>query len=338
MAEKIEYHSISNKGSTATISLKGGVVTSWTVPSGEVAFDVIDGYATDEEVTEGNGARSAILAPWSNRIRDSRYQWNGVSYDLGPDEDGVRDGLHGLFVGRDFQLIEAGPNWALLQSEVGADELGESYEEGKLAYPAALKVTVRYQLDFLQQRWQLGIRVNVQNLGSEVAPIALGWHPYIRYDGPRAQSSITMRARTQVRIDEGKIPLDGPEAFEPAEGWDEESGVLTLSAPQDLDRAYTDLTTTTGVEATSSAFLNHASGATTEVRASVAGSGKRGSGVFHVFTGEGLAHRVRESVAIEFCRFMPNIMNRPEFAQEISVEPNKSRTMDVYLIHTPPQK
>lgn len=337
MVTSIEYHTISNSGSSATICLKGGVVTSWKVPSGDRTFDVIDGYATSEEVLEGHGARSAILAPWSNRIRDSKYVWNGVEYDLGPDKNGLREGLHGLFVGRDFKLVEADSNSIVLESEITKKELGTTYHYGKLAYPVPLKARVTYQLDYLQKRWELSMRLSVQNLGDEVAPIALGWHPYIRYDGPRKDAFITMRGRTRVRVDHNKIPVDGAPAFEPSDNFDPETGILTLKPLEGRDRAFTDLTASTGGEATVSAFLHHPSGARTEVKAAVSGSGRRGCGIFHIYTGDELTTRPKESAAIEYCQYMANVFNRPVFKEEISVEPNKSRTMHVSLIHTPPR-
>lgn len=338
MVTPIEYHTISHTGSSATICLKGGVVTSWKVPSGDGIFDVIDGYATPEEVLEGHGARSAILAPWSNRIRGSKYEWNGVEYDLGPDENGLREGLHGFFIGRDFKLVEAHPNAITLESEITKDELGQSYHDGKLAYPVPLKAQVRYELDYLHNRWELKMHLSVQNVGDEVAPIALGWHPYIRYDGPREDAYITMRGRTRIRIDHNKIPVDGAPAFEPSDNYDPKTGILKLQPLEGRDRAFTDLTTTTGREATVSAFLHHPSGARTEVKATVSGSGRRGNGIIHIYTGDELKTRPKEAAAIEYCQYMADVFNRSIFKDEISVEPNKSRTMNVSLIHTPPRK
>ena len=200
--------------------------------------------------------------------------WNGVEYDLGPDKNGLREGLHGLFVGRDFKLVEADSNSIVLESEITKKELGTTYHYGKLAYPVPLKARVTYQLDYLQKRWELSMRLSVQNLGDEVAPIALGWHPYIRYDGPREDAFITMRGRTRVRVDHNKIPVDGAPTFEPSDNFDPETGILTLKPLEGRDRAFTDLTASTG-----GSWCRHLHHRRCSHRgeAAVSGSGRRGA-------------------------------------------------------------
>lgn len=332
-----EFVEISSAGATATICTRGGVVTAWTVPASEGSFGVIDGYQSVEEVEEGDGARAALLAPWSNRIREAKYTWEGTDFDLGPDSDGVREGLHGLFLDRDFEVVSQQGCAVELVASIGEDELATSYEQG-IAYPCALELRVRYELARRHQSYALSGVVKVTNRSSKIAPIGLGWHPYIRYDGPREGAYITMPARTQIEVDEALIPPYGARAFQPADHYDPVRGELVLDNLFDLDTAFTDLTSETGSEATCSATLHHGSGATTTLTAGISGSGNRGSGLFHVFTGEPLVHRAGESVALEFCQFMTDAYNRPELAHELAVEPNASATMNLELTHTLPQK
>ncbi|WP_297554708.1 hypothetical protein [uncultured Actinomyces sp.] len=333
----IEFVEIQAGESTATFCTRGGVITSWVVPAGRQSFDVIDGYQSTEEAAEANGARAALLAPWSNRIEDSKYSWQGINFDLGPDKEGVREGLHGLFLDRIFEVSGTGPGWITMSAEIGEDELAISYADG-VAYPCPLSLQVRYEIAHTLGSWQLNMRLAATNRGTIPAPIGLGWHPYLRYDGPLEGASITMPARSQILTDDALIPLEGAEAFAPAPTFDPNSGLLRLDDLRGMDTAFTDLTVSTGGEATSTATLHHASGATTQLRAAIAGSGARGYGLFHVFTGEPLKHRPCEAVALEFCQFMTNAYNRPEFTEELLVEPNKSAVMNLSLIHTPHQK
>lgn len=333
----IEFVEIQAGESTATFCTRGGLITSWVVPAGERRFDVIDGYQNAEEVEERNGARSALLAPWSNRIRDAKYSWQGENFDLGPDKDGIREGLHGLFLDRTFEVIGTGPGWITMSAEVRQDELANSFEDG-VAYPCPVSLQVRYEIAQTPAGWQLNMRLAATNRGTTPAPIGLGWHPYVRYDGGREGAYLTMQARTEIMTNDALIPFEGDEAFAPAPTFDPNKGVLVLDDLSGMDKAFTDLTVSTGGEATSVATLHHPSGATTQLKAAVSGSGARGFGIFHLFTGEALKHRQCEALALEYCQFMTNAYNRPEFTKELLVEPNKSAVMNVSLIHTPHQK
>lgn len=333
-----EYYTIELNGSSATIASRGAVVTSWKVPSEGSTHEVLDGYQNDEELFEVAGSRNSVLAPWSNRIEDSRYSWDGVDYDLGPDKNGVRDGLHGLMERRDFEVVYKDEDSIVLETIIDASELGTSADEGALAYPVPLKVTVKYELGQSLHKWSLNLRLNAQNLGDKPAPIGLGWHPYIRYDGDRDSANITVRARTRIAVDQNLIPLKGEEAFEATESFDPMTGVATISNLHDLDSAFTDLTVGTGDEAYVSATLHHASGATTELKAANALPLKRGIGIFHVFTGEPLDQRPGEAVALEYCQFMADAFNRAECQEDLPVAPRSSRVMRASLIHTPPQQ
>ena len=58
-----------------------------------------------------------------------------------------------------------------------------------------------------------------------------------------------------------------------------------------------------------------------------------GVGVVQVFTGEGLVHRARESVALEPCQLMTDAFNRDEGVQEVPLAPGATRLLDAALIY-----
>lgn len=319
----MEDYTIELAGATATVCSRGAVLTSWIIPTGQ-PFNVIDGYQSRDEVEEADGCRNAILVPWSNRIADARYTHGGVEYDLGADEDGRREALHGLVTEADFVLLERSESSVTLATVIDSDK-----------YPQRVRVVVTYELGQRAESWILTTRVKGYNLGAEPTPMGLGWHPYIRYDGPREEAYVTLPARTVIRTDDALIPLEGADAFAPLETYDPVAGVATVQPLENLDTAFSELTATQGEEALVTATLHHGSGATTEMIATAPASLTKATGIIHLFTGEVLSNRPAESLAFEYCQFMTDAFNRPECREQLDVGPGDTRSMTVTLIHTP---
>ena len=132
-----EYFTIEANASVSTIAYRGAVETRWTVPTcdaggqmqGEV--DVLDGYRNEDELEVFDGYRGALLAPWSNRIREATYCHGGQTYDCGPNENGVREALHGLVAKSDYELVRQEADRVVLRTRVDSP-----------VYPQPLTVTV----------------------------------------------------------------------------------------------------------------------------------------------------------------------------------------------------
>ena len=338
-------------GAEARIGTRGGVALSWSVPGplGE-RIDILDGYRDRAERRSGDGARQALLVPWSNKIRDSRCTWDGVDLDFGPDRDGIREALHGLALWKDFELVEESDSRLRLRTRL---------EEAP--YPAPLDVDVVYALGHTQDAagadaWSLDLTLSVRNRGTADAPVGLGWHPYVRFLGGHAGARLEVPAAWHIRVDDDLIPLDGDAAFEAVDdphtpGVVGDDGVVTLLDPHGLDDAWTGLNSHDGVVR---ATLHHANGARTTLEAhtkldgmpgSAAARGAdnvviplpelhRGIGVVHFFTGEPLAHRPHQALAMEYCQFMTNAYNRSDLLPALRLAPGATRTMRCRLLHT----
>lgn len=319
----MEEYTIELSGAKATVCSRGAVVTSWIVPTAQ-PFNVIDGYQSPDEVQEGDGCRSAILAPWSNRIADARYTHGGVEYDLGADESGHREALHGLVTDADFAVVDQTDSSITLATVITTD-----------SYPQKVRLVVSYELGHRAESWILTTRVKGYNLGTGPTPMGLGWHPYIRYDGPREDAYVTLPARTTIRTDDALIPLEGASAFAPLDTFDPVAGLATIKPLENLDTAFSDLTATQGEEALVTATLHHGSGATTEMIATAPASLTKATGIVHLFTGEVLDNRPGEALAFEYCQFMTDAFNRAECSDQLDVGAGDTRSMTVTLIHTP---
>lgn len=319
-------------GSVARIGSRGGIALSWSVPgpSGRL-IELLDGYRDREERRRANGARQALLAPWSNRIHQSRYHWDGRDFDLGPDADGVREGLHGLALDAGFELVEQTDSALTLRTTVEHPE-----------YPGVLRVSAKYELGHTtsaegDDEWSLHLTLSARNIGEVDAPIGLGWHPYLRWFSGSEGARVEFPAAWQVLTDDAQIPLPQTAAFEAVEG-----GRVVIETPANLDTAWTGLSARGGIAALS---VEHPGGGRTtletDVRLNEAESvvpgvfeGQPGIGVFHIFTGEGLADRPGRSMAVEYCQFLTDAYNRPDLSDALRVSPGATRTMRVRLVHT----
>src|SRR5439155_1674760 len=92
-----------DKGARLSVALRGATLLAWQIPCAAGLFDVVDGYATPDELASQDGVRNGILAPFPNRVRDGRYTFRGNVYDLAP---GGRDRLvyHGFLRELDLSL------------------------------------------------------------------------------------------------------------------------------------------------------------------------------------------------------------------------------------------
>ena len=326
MSEENQIHEIRSEHSRVVVASHGGVVMRWVIDGEDGEYDVLDGYRDAAELHHGDGSRHSLLAPWSNRIRQARYSWNGRDFDLGPDNNGVREALHGLVENAEFSVDDIA---------VSGDSIRLSTVVDDDNYPHPVRVSVEYHVGSGVDGEALRMRLECTNLGDQPTPIGLGWHPYVRYDGGRDGATLTIKARTRVVTDEALIPLPADAAFTAIDSYDLDTSTATIDLTEALDTAYTDLTVCPGERPTVMASVNHPSGARTTITAAVSQAPARGVGIWHVFTGEALESRQGESVAVEFCQFMTDAFNRAECQPFLAVAPGSSRVMEQIITHHP---
>ena len=65
-----------------------------------------------------DGFRNAVMAPWSNRLRDGKYSFQGREYDFAGKTVGGSLALHGLVADQPFELVEAGEDFLRAKVQV----------------------------------------------------------------------------------------------------------------------------------------------------------------------------------------------------------------------------
>jgi aldose 1-epimerase len=291
-------------GMCCSLALRGGTLLTWQIAGAAGMVDLLDGYATPRELASQDGVRNGVLAPFSNRVRDARYDFRGAQHDLAP---GARNRLvyHGFL--RQLDLV-------VERIDVEADEARVSLVSRQLrpgrfeGYPFAVDVT----LEYVFRPTSVDVEVCGRNVGEEAAPYASGWHPYFRLPVGRVDDwTLTIPAAQVVCVDAELIPLPGAAAFADVDGpLDFRAGGIIGGSV--VDRSWTSLSVEG--DGRSRTTLADPSGN----RLTVWQKG----GLMHVFTGDTLGRDRRRSVALEPVEVMTDAFNRCD----VSLPPGASRT------------
>lgn len=298
---------IEGDGARAVVALRGATLISWTVDG----VELIDGYADEKEFSDQAGMRSALMIPFSNRIRDGRYSFDGRDidfHDFDPEHAGETV-LHGLLRTVDFAISGVTPNG----SSAIVHFFTRALRPGAFAgYPFSIDVTV----DMTFTGSSIEITVAGTNVGDTAAPFASGWHPYFTIgDAPIDGLIVRVPASQRVVPDTDLIPLVGAAAFAQVEG-DFDLRVPRALDGLVLDVAYSELEL--GADGRAHTTLaDPATGRTIDVW--------QERGLMHVFTADTVT-RPRGSFAMESVEVMTNSVNRPDQADAIRLEPRQRRT------------
>ncbi|MFY9262315.1 MAG: hypothetical protein GX483_00540 [Actinomycetaceae bacterium] len=297
------------------VSTIGATIMSWTVGG----VDLIDGYLDETELRTFAGHRSAILVPWSNRIRNGVWDDAGVLRKVVDAGNHDPESLHGLVYDAEFTVAQLSDSRIELVYQL----------EASAGYPYALAVSVTYELSASG----LTMRLSVKNLADKPAPIGLGWHPYFF----RAEEDLPNRLRATsqnmenravdqragewnlgasyyVLTDDDVIPLDEPFA----EFYGFADGI-----PDECDASLVDVNRNIDFPVRGGRLKMCADFATTPL----------GIGTWHVFAGQNLERGALESVAVEPCTAMADALNR--LREHMLVEPGQAQEMTVNLEYVP---
>ena len=108
-------------------------------------------------------AASFHMIPYSNRVRDGRFEFGGTAHALPAPE---RHAIHGI--------VRKRP-WRVVSHEAGRAECAfDSAEHPDAGWPWPIRCTIVHELDGSELR----ATMSVTNAGDSPMPAGLGWHPY----------------------------------------------------------------------------------------------------------------------------------------------------------------
>jgi aldose 1-epimerase len=161
----------------------GGSIGGWRVNGQEMFRSALD---------ENDPLKSASfpLVPYSNRIADARFDWNGEKVQLVADDLSSPHAIHGLGWKRPWEVREAGADFATLILCHSPDA----------NWPWPFAAEQKFSVD----EASLSVKMTARNLADWAVPLAFGHHPYFESGG----ATLTFEASAFLPTGEHSLPAE----------------------------------------------------------------------------------------------------------------------------------
>lgn len=142
------------------------------------------------------------MIPYSNRIRDGRFTFNGQQIVL-KDED--THAIHGALRKLPWNVLEHNNHSVVCEFD--------SRTNGPINWPWPLLARLEQRLNGAT----LSSQISIRNLGSSDMPVGTGWHPYFVRNIGHAGCTLTLPVSSVFPDEAGDCLPDGPPVALPAE-------------------------------------------------------------------------------------------------------------------------
>jgi len=149
-------------------------------------------------------AASWLMLPYSNRIRDGKFTFEGREHVLA---NAKNHAIHGDVRNRPWKVVDQTPNRLVLEFD------SATVADFNWPWPILARVEIEVEGDRLVQRLKL------ENRGDTTMPAGFGWHPYFRRWISRDGEPVELKFHvTRLHPDDNADGLpDGPSVPLPAE-------------------------------------------------------------------------------------------------------------------------
>ncbi|MDR0950286.1 MAG: hypothetical protein LBM13_01415, partial [Candidatus Ancillula sp.] len=135
------------------------------------------------------------LFPWPNRLEDGKYTYKDVEYQASINEIDKNNQLHGYSQFFNFDLINKTDKSITTGLHMPAIRDG---------YPFEIYVEILYTLD----ADGLQMEVSAKNEGTDIAPFALGWHPWLSVRGNQDDAYLVVDANKYIVANDRLLPVE----------------------------------------------------------------------------------------------------------------------------------
>lgn len=174
-------------GHRAVLVEVGGTLRSYSVDG----VDIVDGFGTDE-ISPGSAGQ--ILAPWPNRIRDGKYEFEGTAYQLALTEAARSNAIHGLVNWSRWRLASQAADAVTLEFDLPA----------LIGYPWSLTLRTHWSVS------AAGLKCvqEVVNTAETNAPWGYSVHPYLKVPGLTVDETVLhVPAKSRILADSRLLPI-----------------------------------------------------------------------------------------------------------------------------------
>lgn len=187
------------EGVCAEIYALGGLLNRFEITLAGMPFNVVAGYSgiADAKARCAEGFQSVRLSPFVCRMKNGRYEWNGVSYKIQKKYLGEH-AIHGLLYDAAFEVVDYSAD------EHSAQVVLSSYYPGSdsgYPFPYHSKITWR-----LQKGAELTVTTSVWHENTHPIPLAEGWHPYFSLGGKADEWILQFSTNQIMEYDADLLP------------------------------------------------------------------------------------------------------------------------------------
>ena len=136
---------------------------------------------------------SAILFPFVNRIKQGKYTFEDLDYQLPLNKPEEENSIHGLVYNKTFELIKTNKTATNLSITIGYKE-----EQRTPGFPFKYSIYATYT--FFKDVFEL--KIEVINDDEKSFPFTLGWHPYFKI-GNLDSCHILIDSYSEITFDSG---------------------------------------------------------------------------------------------------------------------------------------
>lgn len=179
-----------------------GILTSYGAALNKLIFTTQSGFknlmlAYEKQEDFDSQYRNVALAPFANRIKDGKYQFEGENFQLPINRPSENNALHGFLYKKSFQVTEMkrGMNDCEIELLFKADE--------EVGFPFKYNQTINYKWNGYDN---LIITATVENTSDKNMPYFFGWHPYFKLSESVNDSTLQFEAMHKIEVDSQKIP------------------------------------------------------------------------------------------------------------------------------------
>ncbi|GBD56364.1 aldose 1-epimerase [Gluconobacter wancherniae] len=188
---------IRGKNRLTLLPQTGASIGSWQHDGKDVFLPV-----SNPSLRAQNGVAVAAypLIPYSNRIADGRFSFEGQEYQLADNLTGEPHAIHGNAWEHEWTVAHQGPDYAILTFD---HTPVENDREWPFAYRAVISYVLRNDV--------LEVQIAVENRDQCDQPVGFGFHPFLAASG---EATLAFDASSVWRTTPDNLPL----RREPCEG------------------------------------------------------------------------------------------------------------------------